>query len=114
MKKEFRVWDKKAKLYVIPAHLMNVHTGQVSDELERFIIEQFTGILDSKGNKIFEGDIVRFNVNKAGFHINEKEYKNEKGIVSFGKKTIDYGSWTALYCNNETIIGNIHENPELL
>lgn len=72
-----------------------------------FILEQFTGLLDKHGKEIYEGDIIR--------DVDTKE----TGTVGFELGgfycTIDWGTdfYKGVYRNGE-IIGNIHENPELL
>lgn len=79
---------------------------------DRFILEQFTGLHDKDGKEIYEGDIVRF-----------KNWSPK--VVEWGHGTKDH--WVAcfalnpslLFLNNTDmaqaeVIGNIHENPELL
>ena len=74
---------------------------------------QYTGLTDKNGIKIFEGDILRVvtnyysNRNEHKITVNFEEIEND----SFGEPyTIGYcimgGEWE--------IIGNIHDNPELL
>ena len=68
-------------------------------------VGQYTGLTDKNGKKIFEGDIV----------------KNEFGEIAevrflFGRYTPfnvypEYRCFNCEYCE---IIGNIHDNPELL
>lgn len=89
-------------------------------------VGQFTGVTDKNGKKIFEGDIVKCDV-----WLFEK-----KGVVEFGRGTFDSGiyKYTGFYlreANGEidhnpiynfdeeyenclVVIGNIHDNPELL
>lgn len=70
------------------------------------IIEQCTGLKDKNGKLIYEGDIV------TGF------FNNNKVIWDKGSFCVDDGSgvFDELTRSSEesTIIGNIHENPELL
>lgn len=80
---------------------------------EDLSIEQFTGLLDCNGVKIFEGDIVR---DHNG--IGEVQYSDKKAAFKvnyhdgFAKWFIDYN----LKGERESIevIGNIHQNSELL
>ena len=80
-------------------------------------VGQFTGLVDNNGNKIFEGDIL----------------STENGTFSntgMGHVLFYKGMWTSFYgqdalgrdcfdelhtvCSEREIIGNIHDNPELL
>lgn len=79
-------------------------------------VGQFTGLTDKNGNKIFEGDIVTY----------DKEYggeTREKGTVywcegAFGVENVqdeeDSGLLGVFVNHQLEIIGNIHDNPELL
>ena len=77
-------------------------------------VGQFTGLLDKNGREIYEGDIislrdyiaeVRWNSNLSAFCI-RFSFESELGIKPLG-------SWIdrRRRCN---VIGNIHDNPELL
>jgi uncharacterized phage protein (TIGR01671 family) len=127
---KFRAWDTRAKLFVIAAHLMNIHTGEISEVPDRFILEQYTGLKDKNGREIYEGDILAYS-----------EY-DHRGVVQFAlgtfglnwdyNKSIDplyrdgrlFGSWGQLHnlrrlddgdiLDEAIVVGNIHENPELL
>ena len=89
-------------------------------------VGQYTGLTDKNGKKIFEGDIVKI----AHMFDDEEEFE----VVQFGEGTFDSGiyryyGWHTkdkdgivdhkeLYIYDEIdffeIIGNIHDNPELL
>lgn len=76
-------------------------------------VSQYTGLTDKNGKKIFEGDIVeRFWLGRK--YIYRIDY--DKYIASFIGKDI-YGLYFITFdydaCEFE-VIGNIHDNPELL
>lgn len=118
----FRVWDKRYKQYVKPYAVCLdgraiVITEPCNDletlDSERAIIEFGTGIKDKNGKEICEGDILDDGVSHIGnVFFNQRisayvfEFVVDDNIV--GSTFID------LYTSDIEIIGNIHENPELL
>lgn len=68
-------------------------------------IGQFTGLYDMHGKRVFEGDIL---ANPVYFRSDKK--RGTLLIVEDIRKT----DHTALYIGGWKLIGNIHDNPELL
>lgn len=66
-------------------------------------IGQYTELVDKNGNKVFGGDIVRFSTAHA------REIKYIDGCFGFEGSSIPIK-----YVNKFEVIGNIHDNPELL
>lgn len=98
----------------------NVHTiiamepdkyGKVFYALNQVIpytVGQFTGLLDKNGTEMYEGDIYRFDHPDS---INEVSYCIGGGFAGF--------DFSPAFTNgnkltNIEVIGNIHDNPELL
>ena len=71
-------------------------------------VGQYTGLTDKNGKKIFEGDIVK--------------YKEENGEIVYHDQEamflVCFDAWLTyfdhLYGKDVEIVGNIHDNPELL
>lgn len=77
-------------------------------EVDPESVGQFTGLTDMNGQKIFEGDII------SGYDTNyvcEWDEGNVEFTVFDGKES--FGIAYADYMHME-VIGNIHDNPELL
>jgi len=81
-----------------------------SKELQHFSIKarrQFTGLKDSDGKEIFEGDIVQEKV------VGEKKFG--VGVIKWESPSfiVDRKTWLTVR-KSIKVVGNIHENPELL
>ena len=84
--------------------------------LQQDTIGQFTGLSDKNGKDIYEGDIVRMNTITGGVyqiafeesHIGAFSLCSKNGFVGIFGRDADFEPF---YCE---VIGNIHDNPELL
>lgn len=74
-------------------------------------IGQYTGLTDKNGKKIFEGDIIC--VDDTENAAVEYDETSAFYMAVFDRAESDFGSLIGQYPNVE-IIGNIHDNPELL
>lgn len=61
-KLEFRIWDKAENEFAKPSEYGSAIEWfeGCEDNLDSLVIQQFTGLLDRSGKKIFEGDIIEF------------------------------------------------------
>lgn len=107
---KFRAWDgvegKMAKLLVlafIDGRAICDYEGMpMKVKMDELIIEQFTGLKDKNGKEIYEGDIVH----EA---YSEKKWKDYKVKFERGEFNVSHAAMCFV-----SVIGNIHENPELL
>ncbi|EAC9862488.1 hypothetical protein LP21_03120 [Listeria monocytogenes] len=99
------------------------YRGFISEiEIDIKTIGQYTGLKDKNGKKIFEGDIVAFSEDDFHLFNSQVEYFSEDGYPAFDIKVpstyyfdsnvFSEVSMSGLY--EIEIIGNIHENLDLL
>lgn len=79
-------------------------------------LEQFSGILDSKKNEIYEGDIVSIDFDTDEVEKSEVKFSSGGFIVEadFGDYDLTTIGWAIEMAEEIKVIGNIHQNPELL
>jgi hypothetical protein len=109
----FRVWDPITSRWTG----FESFIGQGYVDLgsnDPFILTQFTGLIDSKGKDIYEGDIcigIRY-----GERFSQCPFKVEWCELSAGDDAdlTSYGFHFNPYFNEYEIVGNVFENPDLI
>lgn len=83
--------------------------GYTFEEDNPFIVEQYTGLKDKNGKEIYEGDILQIDDHILGDF--EVVWHNLSWKI---KRSVGYESLSVHKTQDIVVIGNIHENPELL
>ena len=99
------------------------YTYVFAKDIDRSTVGQYTGLTDKNGKKIFEGDICNISIPRIDGGFN----KHNKCLCSYEGGMYKFNSYSDIYlcmgngygypdtCHqNIEVIGNIHDNPELL
>lgn len=122
---KFRCWDISRKqwekieyynLISLDGNFCEYSMGKISTRPKgEYVLEQFTGGKDDNGVNVFEGDIIKCEDGNGEEFITTVK---EKGVVEVfhAEYNVILLEWACGNGDIESIeiIGNIHENPELL
>ena len=78
-----------------------------NDKNEEFVVEQCTGMRDKNGRLIYENDVVSCGHPDIGY----VKWK-DGGFWFFGRNYVI--PWNVFTAHKWEVLGNLHENPELL
>ena len=81
---------------------------------ERVHIEQYTGLKDKNGKEIYEGDIVENTYEDVGKVRYEVRWECGRFIMESKKPYNFVQIGMGVYSHSSEVIGNIHENGDLL
>lgn len=115
---DYRCWGIKEKQY-LKLHSIHLSTkrvivstfgrggGNVSMFFSEVILEQYTGLKDENGTKIYEGDVVRYDAI-------DYEYYWDETLQGFNIRRADgnqriYGSASYESVKYGRVVGNVHE-----
>lgn len=121
MKREikFRVWNDIKGKFISPLLMDTSNANLYYYDMAGCggVIQQYTGLTDKNGVEIYEGDVIRFYDEEDGRLYNLYcKYTLENAWFSFLESfENDYDGyyWMEVMDKCE-VIGNIHENPELM
>ena len=115
---KFRAWVEEENEMLSVEEIIFCEVGGVAEingwwDDSRFILMQYTGLKDKNGVEIYEGDIVKW----WGYEVQFGRQLRPERIIyinDYIKDTYKILCITENTRQTVEVIGNIHENPELL
>ncbi|GAA3195579.1 YopX family protein [Lentilactobacillus kefiri] len=123
---KFRIWrapDEYTKVSWMESwdSLMNYSMSDIFQlDNPDDVLEQFTGLKDRNGKDIYEGDILAWHSNIYRKHdwVGLVLYRGAGFAVQESDKSYSSPEWLDCACRKDAniieVIGNVHDNPELL
>ena len=103
------------ELYILEKTLFKNRDKMVIADEDRYVVHRDTGLTDKQGVIIYEGDIVKAEVEDNTFIILEVVYANETAsYIAMSFKTETYYNLGTQVCNRIEVVGNVFDTPKLL
>ena len=122
---DFRIWDNSTDKFIELAISDNIRA--IPRENDDLVLELWSGFYDSKGAKIYEGDIVKYDsrtkplvvvFERSTFYIIDISIEKHLQVDCGTRLQGIYENGNNGYTNNKLeclqVLGNIHENADLL
>ncbi len=108
---KFRAWSYDDEVMITDLNSPSLFHGILAP-FNDDVLMQFTGLQDSKGVDIYEDDIIQSS--RTGLHY-QVSWNNDKaawtGLCTESDKDFSLGAYS---WGDNSVIGNIYENPDLL
>lgn len=116
---KFRSWHHEYKRMVYPSALTYCHDKTMRPiinflntiEVQDLPLMQYTGLKDKNGKEIYEGDIMQDRLGAKCQVVYVPEFGAYKQLSKVGYTHLNQAD---IISSDDTVIGNIHENPDLL